>query len=244
MKELLVSMNNPPATVPCNCSKGNSTPPVDEESSPPRRRKQQDTTLNSTSLTADNPNWQSAVSVVGSFLSGSQNQPSSSSSSSGKSDKGNDSLASQQTIQALELEIQRLKKYNFEIQKAEIKKLKLQNEELEKALEVANQATTEAEQWADNEFHLLENKINETIKEKNEVYEKLELNKIEMERLQKQISRLTMKSTTYEEKLAALHHRIDVLEKELKETKANAINPEEFINLQNRVQELMGKKEF
>eukprot|EP00604_Paraphysomonas_vestita_P000522 CAMPEP_0174826124 /NCGR_PEP_ID=MMETSP1107-20130205/43531_1 /TAXON_ID=36770 /ORGANISM="Paraphysomonas vestita, Strain GFlagA" /LENGTH=135 /DNA_ID=CAMNT_0016058601 /DNA_START=6051 /DNA_END=6458 /DNA_ORIENTATION=+ len=50
-----------------------------------------------------------------------------------------------------------------------------------------------------------------------------------------------MKYTNYEEKLSTLNQRIDHLEKELKETKANAINPEEFTALQDRVQELMGE---
>lgn len=185
------------------------------------------------------------MSVVGSFLTG----PATIGTKNGGNDTNAATLAaalsaaaaSQQTIQTLEYEIQRLKKYNFEIQKQEIENLKLINEELEKSLEVANQATHDAEKWADNEFHILENKVNETIKEKNEVYEKLELTKIEMERLQKQIQRQTMKSTTYEEKIGTLNQRIDSLDRELKETKAKAINPEEFTSLQNRVQELMGK---
>lgn len=84
-------------------------------------------------------------------------------------------------------------------------------------------------------------RVDEAIKERNEVYEKLESSKAENERLHKQITRSTLKYTNYEDRLNHLNQRIDTLEKELKETKANAINPEEFQHLQDRVQELMGE---
>jgi ribosomal protein S15P/S13E len=259
MKELLVSMNSAPEappTISSSPARITSLAP-DEPSSPPsRKKKSQEASSSSTSSssnhssTLENPNWQSAVSVMGSFLSGTPNQsalaltssllPSSKNGVNTVSTSEQNSTSSQQTIQILEMEIQKLKKYSLEIQKVEINKLKSQNEELEKSLEVAQQATLTAEQWADQEFHLLENRLEEMAREKEEVYHKLELNKIEMERLQKQINRFTSKSSTYEEKITNLNHRIENLEKELKETKLTAINPTEFTSLQNKVQELMG----
>jgi hypothetical protein len=263
MKELLVSMNSVTTTPITTASPARVALTTEEPNSPPsRKKKSQESSSSSssssnTSSNTENQNWQSAVSVMGSFLSGTPNQSAlaltsslmnsknSNSGGNNTSSNGNsndqNSANSQHTIHSLEMEIQRLKKYNFEIQKVEIDKLKLQNEELEKALEIAHTATVVAEQWADQEFHILENRLNEIGKEKEEVYHKLELNKIEMERFQKQIHRLTVKSSGYEEKMNLLNHRIENLEKELKETKLNAINPEEFLSLQNKVQELMGK---
>lgn len=146
--------------------------------------------------------------------------------------------AYQSTIQSLQSEVIKLRK---ELEKLnELKKLKPRVEELEKALEDAQKAANEAEKWADDEFGVLSNKIEEVIRERDEVLSTLQQTREEVDRLHMQISRTAVKYTNYEEKLQTRTARIEALEKELKETNDKAIDPVEFEKLKDKVQELMG----
>jgi hypothetical protein len=246
MKDLLVGMNSSnedkcislPRTGSGNSEEGNMI----KHSSPlPRKKKSGESTATVPGVNEPNQNWQSAVSVdslkgvMGSFLSVTPAVQS----TSFPSNPSNSQSNSAGFTQILEVEIQKLKKQNINLQEAN-NKYQQTIGELEKSLEQAENSTKEAEKWADEEFKILSERVDEAIRERNDVYEKLESAKAENERLQKQITRSALKYTNYEDRLSHLNHRIDILEKELKETKASAIPPEEFKSLQDRVQELMG----
>lgn len=176
--------------------------------------------------------WQSASlkGVMGSLLGG-----------PGGAMVSNIASASAQSavIQQLQSEVVRLR---GEIEKLnELKKLQPHVEELEKNLEQAEKAAKGAEQWADEEFAVLSNKVDTITEERNIALDSLQQSREEVDRLHKQIARTATKYTNYEEKLQTRNFRIEALEKELKETNDKAIDPEEYEKLKDKVQELMGK---
>eukprot|EP00602_Paraphysomonas_sp_CaronLab_P005027 CAMPEP_0185031236 /NCGR_PEP_ID=MMETSP1103-20130426/18596_1 /TAXON_ID=36769 /ORGANISM="Paraphysomonas bandaiensis, Strain Caron Lab Isolate" /LENGTH=635 /DNA_ID=CAMNT_0027566689 /DNA_START=154 /DNA_END=2058 /DNA_ORIENTATION=- len=138
-----------------------------------------------------------------------------------------------------EAEVSAMRKQTAELK--ELRKLVPRVEELERSLEVAEGAAQEAEQWADKEFAVLTSRVDSAVKERNEAFEKLEVCRGEVERLQKQISRSAAKYTANEEKLQARQQQLEAVERELRETRARAIDPGEHKMLQDRVQELMGE---
>jgi DNA repair exonuclease SbcCD ATPase subunit len=143
--------------------------------------------------------------------------------------------SSPSAIANLDGEIKRLRK---EVKATE--ELKKRLEEVERQLEQAESAAKDAENWADEEFETLTSQVESANKDRDDVYEKLEAAKVEMDRLQKQISRGAAKVSQSEEKTHALQSRIDTLEREIRETQLSAINPEDFKAAQDKVQELLG----